>query len=379
MKIAYLDDLRKLADSIAAKVKKQFIAKSNLDSHNTSSDSHEDIREFVSTLTNRLNALVDSDDETLDQLSEIVAYIKDNRELIDSITTSKVSVSAIVDNLTSIAENKPLSANQGRVLKGSIDELQSSVEEDIEDLKKSVSDGKELVADAITEKGIDTAADATFATIAENIGQIETGSDITLQESVTVKSNTNANGKVVFPNPGYDAISKVIVEPIKLESTYVKSNMIKNAAAPTLRLPSEGYDGFSSVSVENIRVQEITVEPTEEEQIILPSEGYDALSKVVVGAASSSGITMCEELGSTTNLTTIPEGYKAYVFLWITAGLESTTIVRYGTNDSPGFLLHKSGKVGSGNAKACYSLNIFDGSIGGSAKIKNGFSCYGLK
>ena len=94
--------------------------------HNTSTTAHTDIRGLISDLTNRLNALADSDDETLDQLSEIVEYIKTNRSLIESVTTSKVSVSDIVDVLTSTATNKPLSANQGKVLKGLIDTLQSS-------------------------------------------------------------------------------------------------------------------------------------------------------------------------------------------------------------------------------------------------------------
>jgi hypothetical protein len=77
----------------------------------------------VSALANRLAALADSDDTTLDQLSEIVAYIKNNKTLIDNITTGKVSVSDIVDNLTSTATNKPLSANQGRALKALIDAI----------------------------------------------------------------------------------------------------------------------------------------------------------------------------------------------------------------------------------------------------------------
>lgn len=86
--------------------------------HNTSATAHSDIRDLISELTTRLNALADSDDITLDQLSEIVAYIKSNRTLIENVTTNKVNVSDIVDNLISTATNKPLSANQGRLLAG---------------------------------------------------------------------------------------------------------------------------------------------------------------------------------------------------------------------------------------------------------------------
>ena len=48
---------------------------------------------------------------------------------------------------------------------------------EIESLKKSVSDGKFLVAGAITAKGINTAADASFETMAENISLIGPGND----------------------------------------------------------------------------------------------------------------------------------------------------------------------------------------------------------
>lgn len=89
--------------------------------HNVSGAAHEDLRALIEGLNNRLNALADSDDTTLDQLSEIVAYIKSNRTLIDAVTTGKVSVSDIVDNLTTNASGKVLSAAQGVALKAMID------------------------------------------------------------------------------------------------------------------------------------------------------------------------------------------------------------------------------------------------------------------
>lgn len=65
----------------------------DLQSHNTSVTAHDDVRNLISILSTRLNSLADSDDTTLDQLSEIVAYIKNNKSLIDGVTTSKVSKS----------------------------------------------------------------------------------------------------------------------------------------------------------------------------------------------------------------------------------------------------------------------------------------------
>ncbi len=100
--------------------------------HNTSDAAHSDIRGLINTLTERLNTVANSSDEDLDQLSEIVAYIKNNKTLIDGITTSKVSVSDIINNLTTNVSNKPLSAAQGVALKGLIDTLQGVVDDKAE-------------------------------------------------------------------------------------------------------------------------------------------------------------------------------------------------------------------------------------------------------
>lgn len=96
-------------------------ASTQIATHNTNTSAHADIRTLISELTNRFNALADSDDTTLDQLSEIVAYIKSNKTLIDAVTTGKVSVSDIVNNLTTNASGKVLSAAQGVKLKAMID------------------------------------------------------------------------------------------------------------------------------------------------------------------------------------------------------------------------------------------------------------------
>lgn len=97
-----------------------------IDTHNTATDAHNDIRLLITELTTRLNALADSDDTTLDQMSEVVAYIKSNKSLIDAITTEKVSVSDIIDNLTTNVSTKPLSAAQGVALKALIDAAASA-------------------------------------------------------------------------------------------------------------------------------------------------------------------------------------------------------------------------------------------------------------
>ena len=109
------------ANSVKTAYDKAVSVDGDLKSHNSSNNCHDDIRNLISALTTRLNALADSDDTTLDQLSEIVAYIKNNKGLIDGITRNKVNVTDIIDNLVSTAVNKPLSAKQGKILKDLID------------------------------------------------------------------------------------------------------------------------------------------------------------------------------------------------------------------------------------------------------------------
>lgn len=132
-------------------------AESKVSEHNVATDAHNDIRLLIEGLTTRLNALADSDDTTLDQMSEVVAYIKSNKSLIDAITTSKVNVSDIIDNLTTNASNKPLSAAQGVILKTMIEEMGSTTEGDVIDvdaeLKAYMQTVKPDMVSAIVEKG----------------------------------------------------------------------------------------------------------------------------------------------------------------------------------------------------------------------------------
>ena len=98
-------------------------AETKVSTHNSNTSAHSDIRLLIEGLTTRLNTLANSDDTTLDQMAEVVAYIKSNRTLIESVTTNKVNVSDIIDNLTTSVSNKPLSAKQGVELKKLIDAI----------------------------------------------------------------------------------------------------------------------------------------------------------------------------------------------------------------------------------------------------------------
>ena len=92
--------------------------------------------------------------------------------------------------------------------------LSETIQTEISDLKKSVSDGKTAVANAITAKGVETAADATFAVMAENITSIPSGesessgvrlniftqpTEPDIKDGIWVKTN-NAYERIIIDN-----------------------------------------------------------------------------------------------------------------------------------------------------------------------------------
>lgn len=78
---------------------------------------------------------------------------------------------------------------------------EGTVQEAMEGLFTSVSDGKALVASAITDKGVPTQPDAAFSQLAENIGAITTGA--------STGDATATPGDILAPKTAYTAAGKV--------------------------------------------------------------------------------------------------------------------------------------------------------------------------
>ena len=195
--------------------------------HNSSTTAHTDIRDLIAGLTTRLNTLADSDDTTLDQLSEIVAYIKSNRTLIENVTTNKVNVADIVDNLTSTATNKPLSAKQGKVLNDLISSLTSVVNTKIDTINGDtyIGTSKSGTTGTITHKDVTRSNTASTASPSH-------GGTFTAVKTVT----SDAKGHVT----GVDT------ETVTLP-TYTA---LKNPNA--ISINGKSYDGSSAVNVGTI-------------------------------------------------------------------------------------------------------------------------------
>ena len=96
-----------------------------------------------------------------------------------SISMPSAGQDQVIDTLTSSSTTSALSANMGRELKsqlGDLSTLQTTDQSDIvgavNELFQDVDNGKTLIASAITDKGINTSADATFDDMATNIRSI---------------------------------------------------------------------------------------------------------------------------------------------------------------------------------------------------------------
>jgi len=82
------EDIRK---SITTKIRK----------HNTSETAHADIREKITALL----AILESDDVDLDTVQEIVDFIKNNRDVIDTISTNKLDKSTFSDFVAGLGDD----------------------------------------------------------------------------------------------------------------------------------------------------------------------------------------------------------------------------------------------------------------------------------
>lgn len=200
-------------------------AESAISDHNVNTLSHNDIRILISNLTNRLNALLDSDDATLDQMSEVVTYIKDNRELIESVTTSKINVSDIIDNLTTNVTDKPLSAAQGVALKGLIDTLQTTLTSHTHKYAGSSSAGGaatsavklqtarklKVALGSTTDVTFDGSTDQISIPVSGTLPVARGGTGLTASPSLLINlaSTSAANVMAASPRPGVTGILPV--------------------------------------------------------------------------------------------------------------------------------------------------------------------------
>lgn len=107
--------------------------------------------------------------------------VSTNEEVLYDVSRSEGTVMQAGDSFNATNMN-----DLEQRIKTEFDNVNSS----FADLKKSVADGKTLIASAITNKGVTTNEDATFSQMATNIETIKTSSS----DRLVISSETISNG-----------------------------------------------------------------------------------------------------------------------------------------------------------------------------------------
>ena len=109
--------------------------------------------------------------------------------------TIQVADKPTLDEVKSLVENNVADKTTNDAIKS----LLENTTYGLNAIKKSVSDGKTLVASAITEKGVATTNDATFQTMANNVKNIKVGNKITI-DGVEIEKDLKLKTKLTYCN-----------------------------------------------------------------------------------------------------------------------------------------------------------------------------------
>jgi hypothetical protein len=225
-------------------------ATSTVGTHNTSNSAHNDIRTTLSELNTKVNNFLNVTDTTKDQLSEIIALIEANADDIETITSGKVNVADIINNLTTNVTNKPLSAAQGVALKALIDALDSDKVDKVSGKGLSTNDyttteknklsgiaaGAEVNQNAFSNIKVGTttvSADAKTDTV-EFVGSNVTITPDATNDKVTfavASGTTSAAGIVKLSTSTSSTSTSLAATPSAVKSAYDLANTAKTNAA----------------------------------------------------------------------------------------------------------------------------------------------------
>ena len=131
---------------------------------------------------------------------------------------------------------------------GSKTRLGNNVQDAIDSCFQSVSNGKALVASAITDKGVTTASDATFATIANNINSIEIESSESISQLVP---KLTANTSSVLSSGNRNATDFPPYKAFNRTNTAGSDSWIGEGASGTIGYNFESKKTVKLIYIEN--------------------------------------------------------------------------------------------------------------------------------
>lgn len=182
------------------------------------------------TIVSAINEIKDSSSGiSEDEVNEVITkYI--NEVEVEGLDTNEKTIVLSINELSELIESKLSSDDANELIKESF----SSVENEdlntnnktlisaINEVFQSVSNGKKIIASAITDRGVLTPSDATFSDMARNIINIPEPEILTKIRMTNQVSNLNINplvvGKTYSTNGGYSIGSN--------EYVYTRSNKI---------------------------------------------------------------------------------------------------------------------------------------------------------